>query len=367
MINKKFIVSVVCLSVLGCMTGCNNKNYENAMSGVERENSSSAHSSVTTAYNDSASEINTESEFSSETSESVSETSVYTSESDYADNNSGNSDDSHSDSNPDNTNNSHSDDSSESDDISYEEFMNMSDNSEDEFDADAFFEGLSDNVQIPTKPDGSYYTGHEDNSPEDKYENLPEGLHNDAVHNNQEIKKFMFDNAEFEINNFTAQDFINNTQHEWHIYTKKGFDDTKSLAPGDTAFFHMDSDEFSDKANQKKETNRKNGQVVLYVRNNTDSSQSVYDCMVYKIYITYAGYGANYYNNIPIAEYCGLQILDDLSDVVDYFGDYRDYTIVSVEEDSVSRYQYGTIEKTAVNIDVMNYQGKSVFIGFSIC
>ncbi|MGN1036181.1 MAG: hypothetical protein ACI4PX_00255 [Ruminococcus sp.] len=355
MINKKFIVSVVCLSVLGCMTGCNNKNYDDAMSGVERENSSSAHSSVTNAYNDSTSEINTESEFSSETSEFVSETAVYTSESDYVNNNSGNSDD------------SHSDDSSKPDDIAYEDFMNMSDKSEDEFDADAFFEELGDNIQVPTMPDGSYYTGHEDNSPEDKYENLPEGLHNDAVHNNQEIKKFMFDNAEFEINNFTAQDFINNTQHEWHIYTKKGFDDTKSLAPGDTAFFHMDSDEFSDKANQKKETNRKNGQVVLYVKNNTGSSQSVYDCTVYKIYITYAGYGANYYNNIPIAEYCGLQILDDLSDVVGYFGDYRDYTIASVEEDSVSRYQYGTIEKTAVNIDVMNYQGKSVFIGFSIC
>lgn len=366
--SRNIIIFTLCITAL-CFTGCANKNSDDALSGVERESSVSVSSSsdiqdnsenniVTTTVSDvtDISDITSNTDVTTTVSDNKSSTGLSSSDKEY-----------------DSKNNSAVTDSQNNSENKVTvtsvtlnpSFVPKSDE-QIEREAQAIKDYLSENnVYLPTNSDGSVYLGHEENSPDDKFENLHDGLHNDAVHDDENVRKFSFDNAEFEVNAFTPQDFIDKTSHEWHIYTDAGFK-IKDLSPGETAFFHMDSNDFSDKANQKKDTFKKNGQVVLYVENTSDTVQSLYNCTVYKFYVNYAGYGVEYYDNIPIVEYYGLQILDKLDSPTDYFGDFRDSYNETIGEDIVARYCYGTIEKTAVNIDVISYQNNQVFIGFSI-
>lgn len=217
---------------------------------------------------------------------------------------------------------------------------------------------------LPVDLNGNLYTGHGEMHPEDMYESLNDGLHKSAVMNDGEIQSLVIDNSLVQVGHFTGNDFINTAEHEWHFYSKGGAL-PEQVEPGKEAFYHLDSDYFSADSNKKVLTPKKNGQVVFYVKNNTDMTLSAMDCPVYKIYVSYASHGVENYSEIPVVDYFGMQILDSAESVKDgsFFGDCRKSEII---EGGITRYEYGTLSETYVWIDVMPYDNQDIFAGITI-
>ena len=218
---------------------------------------------------------------------------------------------------------------------------------------------------VPTNDDGSVYMGHGTIQPEDKYGDLGDGLNRDVLSNNDSVKTFMFDNCQMTIGNFTVNGFIEAAEHEWHIYTAGGLFVTE-LAPGEKGFCHVDSDYFSAPENRVSGTADKNGQVVFYMKNTSDTTLSIGDCVVYKVYISFANHGIGDYNELPAIDYFGMT-WDTAESVItdkELLGEYR---LVGTPDDSdnrITRYKYGALEETAVWLDVLKSTG--TFCGITI-
>lgn len=207
---------------------------------------------------------------------------------------------------------------------------------------------------------------------QDWVDNLPEGLGYDLMHGLGDGTSITFDNCYVTMGQFTPNSLIQNTEHEWHYYNSaKSTPDY--LAPGEHGFLHIDSDYFSSPENRKTSVTKKNGQVVLYVKNTSDATLSAMDCTVHKIYISYASHGIYDYMEIPVVEYMGLKIFDDASSVIDgsYFGKPRLKESLAAQKWGENyfdmwRFYYGSIEVSAANIDVIKTSDGYKVIGFTI-
>lgn len=220
---------------------------------------------------------------------------------------------------------------------------------------------------VPVDKNGNPLLPHGDTTLVDKYASLPDGLHKEACYNQTDVQTLYFDGVEMQVGTITGNQFFATAEHEWSRYSEVD-DNIDTLEPGEKTAYHIDSPYFSSSSNRKKGISKKNGQVVFHVVNNSDTAMSVFDCVIYKISISYSLHGIADYNELPIVRYFGKQILDDAADIRDnsYFGEPRDETVLYEDERDIWRKYYGTMTETSVSIDTIEWDDSDIFAGITI-